>query len=111
MRSFHWFRRTVWAMSDTHGSTPDGSTNLSEEQKSRTENLGDGSPSGNATEDPRQDSDTASGGEPDTEVEHTNLVEHTTLKETPRPNNAGTDDVDLDDGTDQNGRPVDNPSG
>jgi hypothetical protein len=92
-------------MSDTRGSTPDGSTNLSEEQKSRTENLGDGSPSGNATQDPRQDSDIASGGEPDTEVEHT------TQKEAPRPNDAGTEDVDLDDGTDQNGRPVDNPSG
>lgn len=45
--------------------TPDGSTKISEEQKTRTENLSDGSPSGNAVEDPNQDSDIDSGGEPD----------------------------------------------
>lgn len=45
--------------------TPDGSTNISEEQKTRTENLPDGSSSGNAVEDPKQDSDIDSGGEPE----------------------------------------------
>lgn len=45
--------------------TPDGSTNITEEQKRYTEELGDGSPTGDATKDPNQDSDTTSGGEPD----------------------------------------------
>lgn len=43
---------------------PDGSTNLSDADRHRTEELPDGSPTGNATEDPNQDSDTNSGGEP-----------------------------------------------
>lgn len=46
---------------------PDGSTDITEMQRAYTEALGDGSPSGNATEDPKQDSDTASGGDPDDE--------------------------------------------
>jgi hypothetical protein len=45
--------------------TPDGSTNITEEEKTRTENLPDGSSSGNAVEDPEQDSDIDSGGEPE----------------------------------------------
>jgi hypothetical protein len=53
---------------DTNASSSDAdssSTNPSEDEKNRTENLGDGSPSGDATQDPNQDSDTTSGGEPD----------------------------------------------
>lgn len=49
---------------DSTESTPDGSTNISETQRQRTAELADGSPTGNATEDPNQDSDTNSGGEP-----------------------------------------------
>ncbi len=45
--------------------TPDGSTNISDERKQYTEQLGDGTPSGTATEDPNQESDTTSGGDPD----------------------------------------------
>jgi hypothetical protein len=45
--------------------TSDGSTNISDEQKKKTEDLPDGSHSGNATEDPKQDSDIDSGGEPE----------------------------------------------
>ena len=52
-------------MSDTQDSTPDGSTNISQEQKKRTDELNDGSPTGNATKDPNQDSDTTSGGDPE----------------------------------------------
>lgn len=44
---------------------PDGSTDTTDEQKKHTDELGDGSPTGNATEDPNQDSDTTSGGEPE----------------------------------------------
>ncbi|QZQ53641.1 hypothetical protein KZI27_01415 [Curtobacterium sp. TC1] len=44
--------------------TPDGSTNVSDADRDRTADLPDGSPTGNATEDPNQDSDTNSGGEP-----------------------------------------------
>jgi len=43
----------------------DGSTNVSDDDRRRTADLPDGSPTGNATEDPDQDSDTDSGGEPD----------------------------------------------
>lgn len=43
------------------GTGPDG---VSEEDARRTEELPDGSASGNATEDPQQDSDVDSGGEP-----------------------------------------------
>lgn len=50
-------------MSDTN-STPDGSTDASDEELQRTEDLPDGSGSGDATEDPHQDSDVDSGGEP-----------------------------------------------
>ncbi|WP_157887679.1 hypothetical protein [Frondihabitans sp. PAMC 28766] len=46
-------------------STTDGSTNVTDEQKKHTDSLGDGSPTGDATEDPKQDSDTTSGGEPE----------------------------------------------
>lgn len=45
--------------------TDNSSTNPSDEEQKRTDNLGDGSPTGDATEDPAQDSDTTSGGEPD----------------------------------------------
>jgi hypothetical protein len=45
--------------------TPDGSSHPTEEQKKHTENLADGSPSGDATKDPGKDSDTTSGGEPE----------------------------------------------
>lgn len=49
----------------TDDSTPrDGSTNVSDADRRRTADLPDGSPTGNATEDPQQDSDTDSGGEP-----------------------------------------------
>jgi hypothetical protein len=44
--------------------TPDGSTNISDADRHRTADLPDGSPTGNATQDPHQDSDTNSGGEP-----------------------------------------------
>ena len=44
---------------------PDGSTNISDEQREYTEALGDGSPTGNAADDPHQETDTASGGDPD----------------------------------------------
>jgi hypothetical protein len=50
---------------DTTGqSAPDGSTDVSDEDRQRTADLGDGSSTGNATEDPHQDSDVDSGGEP-----------------------------------------------
>lgn len=48
-------------MSDT---TPDGTSQPSDEELRRTEELGDGSRTGDATEDPDQDSDVDSGGEP-----------------------------------------------
>ncbi|GAA1838929.1 hypothetical protein [Agromyces salentinus] len=77
---------------------PDGSTNLTEEQKQYTERLGDGSPTGNATEDPRQDTDTASGGDPDDQQRGSDGPT--------RP-----EDVDLETGTDPDGAPIENPSG
>lgn len=77
----------------TDDSTPDGSTNISDEQKNYTDSLGDGSPTGSATTDPAQDSDAASGGEPD---------DTTTTK---------PEDVDLESRTDPDGTPVENPSG
>jgi len=46
---------------------PDGSTDITEEQRAYTEALGDGSPTGNETADPKEDTDTASGGDPDDE--------------------------------------------
>jgi len=52
-------------MSDPSKSDPDGSTNISDEKKKRTEDLPDGSLSGNATTDPDQESDTSSGGDPE----------------------------------------------
>ncbi len=51
-------------MNDESSSTPDGSTDTTDEQKKHTDELSDGSASGNATEDPAQDSDTSSGGDP-----------------------------------------------
>ena len=42
---------------------PDGSTNITEEQKEWTESLGDGSETDSP--EPTKDSDTVSGGEPD----------------------------------------------
>lgn len=53
---------TVAFMSDDK--TPDGSTNTTDEQREYTEQLSDGSNTGNATTDPEQDSDIDSGGEP-----------------------------------------------
>lgn len=44
-------------------STPDGSTNISEEQKARTAELSDGT--GNDNPDADDNSDTASGGTPE----------------------------------------------
>lgn len=52
-------------MSDTEKDTTGGVT---PEQKAYTDSLGDGTPSGNATEDPSQDSDTTSGGDVDEEA-------------------------------------------
>lgn len=49
---------------DSSGEVPNGSTNISDAEQQRTDDLPDGSPTGNATEDPNQDSDTNSGGEP-----------------------------------------------
>jgi hypothetical protein len=46
-------------------SVPNGSTDRTDAQRDRTDDLPDGSVSGNATEDPDQDSDANSGGEPD----------------------------------------------
>jgi hypothetical protein len=48
-------------MSET---TPTGSSDPTDEQEQHTEDLPDGSASGDATEDPQQDSDVDSGGEP-----------------------------------------------
>ncbi|WIB77541.1 hypothetical protein DEJ28_00155 [Curtobacterium sp. MCPF17_002] len=48
-------------MSET---TPNGSSEPTDEQAKRTEDLPDGSASGDATQDPEQDSDVDSGGEP-----------------------------------------------
>lgn len=45
--------------------TTDGSTDISEEQKKQNDSLADGSPSGDATKDPDQESDTTSGGDPE----------------------------------------------
>jgi len=58
--------RTVRRMSDQHSATDhtDGSTDVSESEAQRTEDLPDGSSTGNATQDPQQDSDVDSGGEP-----------------------------------------------
>ncbi|MEP6479506.1 MAG: hypothetical protein ABJB03_08950, partial [Rhodoglobus sp.] len=60
-----------------------------------TEALGDGSRSGVATTDPAEDSDTASGGEPDD-------------AQTPR---TKASEVDLETGTDPDGTPTENPAG
>jgi hypothetical protein len=48
-------------MSDT---AANGSSEPTDEQREHTEDLPDGSSTGNATEDPEQDSDVDSGGEP-----------------------------------------------
>lgn len=58
--------RSVRRMSDQqHENTlTDGSTDAPESEFQRTEDLPDGSSTGNATEDPQQDSDVDSGGEP-----------------------------------------------
>ncbi|WIB60273.1 hypothetical protein DEJ13_00165 [Curtobacterium sp. MCLR17_007] len=48
-------------MSDT---TPDGSSQPTDDEQQYTDDLPDGSSTGNATEDPAQDSDPDSGGEP-----------------------------------------------
>jgi hypothetical protein len=48
-------------MSDT---AANGSSEPTDEQRAYTEDLPDGSSTGNATEDPDQDSDVDSGGEP-----------------------------------------------
>lgn len=55
-------------MSDhtSNNASPDGSTDITKDQQERTANLADGSNTGNATEDPNQDSDINSGGEPAT---------------------------------------------
>lgn len=45
--------------------TPDGSTEISQNREEYTEQLGDGTPTGDATEDPDQESDTTSGGDPE----------------------------------------------
>ncbi|GAA1954882.1 hypothetical protein [Agromyces allii] len=56
-------------MSDTERPTPpdesEGSTHVSEERRRYTEQLGDGSTTGDAADDPNQETDTASGGDPD----------------------------------------------
>ncbi len=54
-------------MSDQHSDTnpTDGSTDAPESEFQRTDDLPDGSSTGNATEDPQQDSDVDSGGEPE----------------------------------------------
>ncbi len=44
---------------------PDGSTDTTDAQKKHTQDLGDGSPSGDAVDDPNQESDTTSGGDPE----------------------------------------------
>ena len=54
--------RTVRDMTDS--TTPDGSSDPTETQQQYTEDLPDGSSTGDATEDPQQDSDVDSGGEP-----------------------------------------------
>ena len=53
--------RTVPAMSDT---TSNGSTEPTDAERQYTEDLPDGSSTGDATKDPQQDSDVDSGGEP-----------------------------------------------
>jgi hypothetical protein len=52
---------SVPAMSDT---TPTGSSEPTDAERQYTEDLPDGSPSGDATKDPGKDSDHDSGGEP-----------------------------------------------
>jgi hypothetical protein len=52
-------------MTDATETPNGGTTDISDEEKQHTDQLGDGSPSGDATEDPKQDSDTTSGGEPE----------------------------------------------
>lgn len=61
---------TVHVMTDIHDAArddqaPDGSTDMTEKQQSHTADLADGSPSGDATTDPGQSSDTTSGGSPE----------------------------------------------
>ncbi|MBF4615896.1 hypothetical protein [Curtobacterium sp. VKM Ac-1376] len=48
----------------TDSTTPDGSSDPTETQQQYTEDLPDGSSTGDATKDPEQDSDVDSGGEP-----------------------------------------------
>ncbi|MGN8050340.1 hypothetical protein ACTJKO_11705 [Curtobacterium sp. 22159] len=48
-------------MSDT---TPNGTNEPTDDERQYTEDLPDGSSTGDATEDPEQDSDRDSGGEP-----------------------------------------------
>lgn len=54
--------RSVRVMTDS--TTPDGSSDPTETQQQYTEDLPDGSSTGDATKDPEQDSDVDSGGEP-----------------------------------------------
>ncbi|ANJ25633.1 hypothetical protein [Agromyces aureus] len=101
--------------------SPDGSTDISEERKRYTEQLGDGTPTGHATEDPHEDTDTASGGDPDDEGRNTvggddegrnagaEQGESSGLPKSAEPTRP--EDVNLDDGTDPEGAPIDNPSG
>jgi hypothetical protein len=61
---------TVDVMTDMHDAeyddqAPDGSTEVTDKQQAHTEDLADGSPSGDATTDPEQSSDTTSGGSPE----------------------------------------------
>lgn len=63
-RAWRWPRTVPSMGSDSADGAPDGSTNISDSERQRTDELADGSPTGNATEDPNQDSDTNSGGEP-----------------------------------------------
>ena len=61
-------RRSFAGMSDANETTagsPDGSTNLTDDQEEHTDDLGDGSATGTATEDPDQDTDVSSGGDPE----------------------------------------------
>ena len=46
-------------MSDHENTTPDGSTNISDEQKARTEQLGDGSKEGLVDDDKDESADKA----------------------------------------------------
>lgn len=52
---------------ESSASVTEEDANVTAEEKAYTDSLGDGSQTGNATEDPSQDSDTASGGDVDGE--------------------------------------------